>query len=470
MASKDEEGRPVRLLIFDKDGGFASKVKSEHKALKDASPEAFCPRPMFTETVRESQSLISNREYGYAAMFVNPSVGMPQWMAIIRTAQQYRVGMPIFVVYDDQPPKVSATELSKLGVAGLLPKPITYADMIKHIQTDAPADVAAPPPETQAESEEPPPTNIEDYVPIDLSNIAGSLKSMFDVYVKLGSGKFVKLLKSGDVLSTERLAGYREKGVHELYVLKSAHESYLDFCDKLTAELLKDTSVAVEVKAAQVFNQGASVSNFLKDSGFSEKSLESASQYVANTTALVQQLAAGSDVVKSIMNDTLAMEHGVAIATLASLLIKHIGGQNPSVFNAVGITCFLHDAALLGASPAMRDEVMDKMSEEEKSAFLLHPIEGAKIVKKIKGVPPAVEQAVLEHHLRLNKQGFPYDKVVTTPNRLAELIGLCEEFIMVLKKAETDKSINPQQVMMGRIGKEFSEPLVKAFIKAFEVK
>jgi HD-GYP domain-containing protein (c-di-GMP phosphodiesterase class II) len=473
MADDENDKKPVRLLIADKDGRFGAQLKAAHKAAKEANPDGFTPRPIVTDTMRESQSYLSNRDYSYAGVFVNPGIGAPQWIAVVKAVHQFRAGTPVYVIYDEEgAPKVTKKDVAPLGVQGFLKKPLDYAQLVKLVNAEEEASQELPPEQAVAAPTKkgPPPQNPEDFVAAELKNINGAAKSLFDLYVKLSNGKFVKVLNEGESLSKDRIESYKAKGVTDLFIPKTSQEQFMAFCDSLTASLVNDASVSLEVKTSQVFNQGASVTSFLQNSGFSEKSLESARQYVENTTSVVQQMGANNDMVKAILSDALAMEHGVAIATLASLLIKHIGGSNAALFSAVGITCFLHDASLLGCSDAIRQEDESKMTEEEKKIFYAHPLDSSKLAKKVKGAPPAVEQAILEHHLRLNKKGFPTDKLVTTPNRMAELIGVCEEFIQLLKKAEIDKSINPKTVMESRIGGEFSEPIVKAFIKAFAEK
>lgn len=471
-AAEKDKG-PLRILIVDKDERFAAQVKIAYKEAKEKDPEGFHPRPVFAGTVRESQSYLSNRDYNYAGVFVNPVMGTPAWFAVVRSSHQYRAGTPVYVIYDEEP-KLTKKDSAQLGVQGFMPKPLDYAKLLSLVRSEEEAQKALPegqepaPAPVKAAAEAP--QSAEEYVTVELANVSGAAKSLFDLFVKLPSGKFVRILSEGDVLSKDRIEAYKAKGVTELYVLKSAQEKFLKFCDDLTAAMLKDDSVAMDVKAAQVSSQGAAVSSFLKASGFSEKSLEKAKEYVANTTAMVEQIAAGNDQVKAILADVASYEHGVAVATLAGLLIKHIGGQNPTVLNSAGVACFLHDVALLGQPQHVIDEDQSKMSEAELKIYLTHPTDGAKIVKKMKGVPPAVEQAVAEHHLRLNKKGFPSDKLVSMPNRLGELIGLCEEFVKLLKIAETDKGVNPIEILKARAAQEFSEPLVKAFVKAFDEK
>ena len=467
-----DDDKPIRLLFADKDAKFAAKIKGAYKELKESQPDKIWSRPVFADTVRESQSFLSNREYGYAGIFVNPNLGSPAWIAVVRAAMQYRAGTPVYVLYEDTP-KVTQKEIKNLGIQGCVQKEKTYEEFLKlvtrdEMPDDAPealpaASSAAPVKKAEKLSQNP-----TDYVPVELENMTGSSKATFHLFVKVAD-KYVKIVNKGDVLSKDRIEVYKAKGVKELYIDRVEHEEFLAFCDKLTEDLLKDTSVSVEVKASQVQSQGENVSKFLKNSGFSEKSLEAAQKFVANSTEVLNQMASSQDAIKNIMNDVRNKEHGVACSTIAGLLIKYIGG-NAAILNSAGIACFMHDASLIGLPDHVFDDELEKMTEEEKKVYLAHPSECAQLVKKVKGIPPAVYDAVLEHHLRINKAGFPADKLVTLPNRLAELIGISEEFVKLLKKADADPSIKPIEVLSARAPKEFSEPIVKAFLKAFSEK
>lgn len=472
--TEEEGNKPIRLLIVDQSKKFAGEVKREAAELKEklGDDSAKAPRPVFTEMVRESQTFLSNREYKYAGLFVNPAVGNPAWLAIIRTAHQYRPGIPVFVIYDETFTG-KKDDLVKLGVQGLLKKPLTYNRMLELISgTNSDFEMPIPPgasADASKGSEDPPPSSEEDLVTIELDNIIGSAKSLFDIYVKAG-GKFLKILKSGDTLSAERIDAYKKKGATALYVTKKAQAGFLDFYDKMVADMLKDANVSIEVKTTEVSNQGASTVEFLKSSGFSDESLAAAQKYVSNSTELVQQIATKSDAVKNLMNDLASFEHGVACATTAGLVLKHLGAQTPVIYNSIGIACFLHDIALVGKPKELLDEDESKMNPDQIKIYHAHPDEGAKIVKKMKSVPPIVAVAIAQHHLRIHKRGFPKEKLVEEVNLIAELIGLCEEFVKLVKKRESDPSINPPELLKKNGANEFSPAILGAFAKAFAEK
>ena len=475
----DGEEKPVRFLIADNDGDFAEQVVADFKVARKALGKKAIT-PMFSDTVRSSQSKLSDRDFDYAAIFVNPALGTAAWLAVMRSCHQYRVGVPVFVIYEGKP-MVTREEAEGMGAAGFIAKPLTYSKMVDMVSGNAPEEAQPEEPELPAsddpanapeEIEEEAPSGTitdSDVIEVNLANLAGRVKSAFDVYVRLSNGKYVRILKDGDVLSNDRIESYRAKGVTAMHILRTAQAAYLTLYDTMVTEVLSDKGVSANIKVSQVVGQGEATARMLRDSGFGEKSVARAQQYVANTTEMMSQLANDNAIVKKLLGDIASLEHGVACTMLASLMLKHIGGTNPAVFNGIGIGCFLHDIALLGKPPVIRDEVEARMNDEQKAIFYAHPAQSAEMLAQMKKVPPIIVSAVAQHHRRMDGSGFPNNIGDEEINRVAELIGLSEEFLKLAEMAK-DTPVNPFEILRVDAEKQFSAPIVDAFMRTFAEK
>lgn len=470
MSDKKAE-KPVRFLIAGPKEVISSVVQSQYMdAKKQIGDQA--PTPVYVDTVRAAQSKVSDRDFNYAGVFLNPNLGSPAWFAVVRTCHQYRPGVPVFIIHEEnEVPKIALPEAKKLGLAGILPKPLTYAKMYEVTEKPPAQDESGfqeeVPQETPVDAKKGEEIQEADVLEVDLRNMDGRAQSAFDLYMRLSNKKYVKILNAGDMLSKDRVESYSAKGVDHLYILKSAQNSYLEFFDKMVAEVIKDDKVSVEVKTAQVASQGESTLAFLGSSGFSDASIEVAQKYVANTTEVIHQIAAKSDKVQELLKDVAAYDHSVAVTTMAGLVMKHIGGQT-SLINAIGIACFMHDLPLVGMGPVMLEEDESKMTPDQLITFYAHPEEGARMVKKMKHVPPIVVTAVAQHHLRRGKQGFPIDKQVDEVNLISELIGLSQDFLKYVRVSTADPKVNPIAIMKEKAAKDYSAPLLDAFIRTFD--
>ncbi len=105
------------------------------------------------------------------------------------------------------------------------------------------------------------------------------------------------------------------------------------------------------------------------------------------------------------------------------------------------------------------------MSDEEIKIFHTHPVVGAQMLGEIKGIDPGVKGAVLQHHERRSGKGFPFQKSTGTVQRIAELIGICDEFLLLMRRVAKDPNLNLQKELDAKIFNGFSYQVVEAFRK-----
>ena len=435
------------------------------------------PQPLWGSSLRECQRFLSDRDYAYIGIFVNPEIGTPSWVACIKAVHQYRAGVPVFVIYD-QPPKTPADQLKQLGIQGYAKLPVGYLGLLKIIRGETILPIALGPegePVMPAAPTPPAPKGIafkdSDVLAIDLKDRVGSVTSLFDLYIKISNGRYVQILKSGDKLTQDRLDKYRAHGAEALYIPKSQQEVYLNFCDSLVTNFLKDPTVTMAQKVAEITRFGAETVDFLTTSGFGPTTMARSKKYVENVTATIGQISLGSREIKAWMENVTAFEHSLGVLTMAGLLLKNIGVIKPGTYHAVGVAALLHDIGLFGVPPAMLlDEDVTKMSPEQKVIYHEHPAMGGHILSKDKTLPAGVVKAVEQHHMRINGRGFPAPKGVTDLSAIAEIIGISEDFCRAMKKAKVDPTFDPISSMKEMATRDYSKAVAAGFLRTIKEK
>ena len=195
-----------------------------------------------------------------------------------------------------------------------------------------------------------------------------------------------------------------------------------------------------------------------------------ARRYLEKVQTLVGELAGTNGLINDFIKNFVLYDHAVSTSVVAGLLVNYIGIESKPMFEASGLAVLLHDIGLLNSSEAARSEDTTKMSQEDLQDFYLHPERGAKILSKIADVPKPVIQAVQQHHMRLGHQGFPKNTGRDKINRLAELIGLSDEFVGLIGRSQIDKTLNPLREMQNHVLKGFSEPVASVFRNVFILK
>ncbi|MGK5085618.1 HD domain-containing phosphohydrolase [Bdellovibrionota bacterium FG-1] len=467
----------IRILVIDPDEKFGNRLRDDH-AIAGGKPIAKTPQPVWGTSLRETQKFLSDRDFSYVAIFINPSIGHPSWTACIKNSHQYRPGMPVYIMYDEPPKGVTPEQQKELGVTGFVKLPLDYREILKILshEREVPVGLGAqgePIHAQPAAPVEPPQKGLalkdSDLLTVNLKNRIGSVISPFDLFIKLSNGRYVQISKSGDKLTQDRLDKYKEHGAEALYVLKSQQEGYLKFCDEVVANFIRDPKIPISEKTAEVARYGEETVSYLKNAGFTPATLKRAEEYVAKITETIGTIAVGSGDIKAWFENVLTLEHAVGVTTIAGVFLKNIGVLKPETYQAVGIACFLHDIGLIGMPAEVLEEDESKMTADQKKMFREHPIIGGKKLAQDKTLPPGVAKAVEQHHIRANG-GFPSHPGVQELSIMAEIIGISEDFFWLLKKAKANPRLDPLQAIREIALKDYSKTLASGFLKTLQEK
>jgi putative nucleotidyltransferase with HDIG domain len=103
--------------------------------------------------------------------------------------------------------------------------------------------------------------------------------------------------------------------------------------------------------------------------------------------------------------DNYTFQHSVNVGVLAMALSASMGQPTQEVEEA-GMAGFLHDVG----KTRVNKEILNKpgkLDNDEYHEMKRHPEYGAEIVRQMEGVPERVAEAVLGHHIRYDRAGYP---------------------------------------------------------------
>lgn len=453
------------LLIVDSDNDFLTAIKTD--------PESKLTPPILAANGRDAQLVLANREQPLSAVFVNLTVRDNDGASVIRASHLHRPAMPIYLIYDDLQP-LTKTELAHLSIQMVIKKPVNYRNLLELatpaallFNKEAALEVAKQnddPLNAVAESAD----GDKDFVPIRAETFLAGSKSFFDLYVRIGSGKFVKILQADDCFLPERIQNYVKKGVNYFYLRREAQERYLTYCDKIATALLSKPQVPLAISMKQTLSHGEEVLKFLRNNGLSESSISHSNQFIENVSLLANKLRLHAHpAISAYLSDIASFEHGIATSIFASLLIIPLNMRHSKPVHIFGIAALLHDVGLYGMEEGFHEEDESKMSREQLAVFSTHPMKGAELLREVRGIEPGAIQAIEQHHRRRNgqKASGPSGKGPIT--QVAEIIGLAEEFARLLAQSKKDPGVNVLKEMEIIVCPGFSQATVQAFQEVF---
>lgn len=452
------------LLIADSDKEFLEKIKVDPNAQKIP--------PILAHTGKMAQLSIADVNVPLLGVFVNTSITQPSGVSVIRAARQHRPATPVFVIYDKNPP-LSEKELKELGVQKAVAKPVTYDQLVSlvspAISTFDPEKAIEISKGNKDQIDQEVSSDDPNFVPIRADDFLGGAVCYFDVYVRLESGRYLKILQAGDNFSAERVNNYRSKGVTHFFIRKESQSLYLSYVEKLASNLVKmQKPELIGLKVSQTLNYGEETLKFLKDKGLSDANIQYAGQFIHNVESVVKQLNPGKNpLLKGFLSDVIAYEHAVGVTMLASLLVQSLDITSSDPVETVGLSSLLHDVGLKVLNLDSMDEDESKMTEYQRRIYRTHSVAGADFLKTVRGLKPVVIQAVAQHHERRNKRGFPLGIGAGSISLVAEIVGISDEFFRIIQKIKAEPKVNLIEELNERVFNAFSHSIAAEFKKVF---
>ena len=105
------------------------------------------------------------------------------------------------------------------------------------------------------------------------------------------------------------------------------------------------------------------------------------------------------------VSDEYTFKHSVDVATMAMVVAKKMGFSEEEVYD-IGVAGLLHDLGKAKVPPEILNKP-GKLTEEECEVMKKHSLYSYNILKDNKGIKDSVKLAVLQHHEKINGQGYP---------------------------------------------------------------
>ena len=435
------------ILVADTNPSFYEGLKAEAKGQGLAFHLA--------GDAEEAENRIRTRAKGegepYLAILVSSNVLVHYGIKVIKFCLEHLPSIPLVMIEEMQTNLDQSMDWRKLGITRHLAKPFG----VKEIQ-----EIAGPRLQSVYEGGEiwqEKDLYLESdtsYLPIRIDFFIPGNKSLFDLYVKIGESKFIKLFRTGDKLEMERLSNYAHKELKHLYILKKDQEKYLKYCDIITKNIVHKNQVGMQQKFGHLFNHVEMTTQTLYNLGADNQSILYAQKNVKDVFGLVAENSEKDDFLKSLLKEVGQFGHSTSVLAVASVLAKHIGLESKKSVEILGVAALFHDIGMIREvdknnpydsveeSQRHLDEevLLDRLSGKKifgdeksqlESIYRNHSQKGAEIISQMSWVPAVVPQIIRGHHAIENKmQGLNSGNI----HPLSEIIEISDIFVHTIKR------------------------------------
>ena len=163
------------------------------------------------KNLKIAKQIIEDKHVGVGAILINPFLAKNGALDVISSAIQHRPSVPIFYIDDEKKPiPFTVSELEEIGVRGVIKKPYTHSSLIKKFNPIQLSNDTLEKMDYFSGLMEKNHKNIEDkeYFRIHSTAFLNGSKQLFDIFIRLTSGKYIKLLNSNDAFSADQIESY----------------------------------------------------------------------------------------------------------------------------------------------------------------------------------------------------------------------------------------------------------------------
>ncbi|MBF0205667.1 MAG: HD domain-containing protein [Oligoflexia bacterium] len=292
----------------------------------------------------------------------------------------------------------------------------------------------------------------------------------FDVFIQLSNGRYIKILHAGDTFSRERIEKYKnEKKVEYLHFLKEDRIKFIRLQNFVTEKAAGNKAISLSTKVgvlknlSQIYVEAAYVDGIkplIVDQG--KVLCDNIYEIVHNNNDIYKLLRDYSEFNPSLYN------HSYLVAFFSSMIIKQFEWESKIINETLGMAALFHDIGCSKLSPDIREMSFLKMNPEQLNRYKEHCELGVTILDAYLAVPQAVKQIVLQHHERINGEGFPSGLKSHRILVLSQVVGLADEFVRHM----VDNQLHPPAAIKKMLSdtnsvKRHSAIIMESFLKVF---
>ncbi len=309
------------------------------------------------------------------------------------------------------------------------------------------------------------------FTKIKIDELFSTTNVLFDIYIKIKAGHFIKILHAGDLYSLERIKKYRdEKNVEFLYFKNTDIKKYIHFTNQLAKRIIHNENLTTSTKVTIIKNSAEKLLEEIDTEGMKDQIITNGKQICANMDSMIHNQKDLYKLLKDFEEfDPNAHTHAVTVSLFASAIVQQFDWLSDAPIKTVAMASLLHDIGKLKLPSEIIKMPVADMSEEQLEIYKTHPQLGHDLLLKNRSINNSVKQIILQHHESFNGDGFPTGTKGSKIPILSNIVCLANEFANLLIKEKLKpipaiRKILTTQELISRYNLQIIERFINAFV------
>lgn len=314
---------------------------------------------------------------------------------------------------------IETKEAYEVGAANFLSKPFEHQDLYNAIEETLDGTTAK-------ESNE----DIDGvYCKIPIESFVIGNKIPFNIFIKLGKTKIIKVANQGESISIDRIKSYKSKDVHFLYMKKCEFQKFIGFNVDLSNKISKNPKMSYDKKKKFISYTSDIIMEYSFVAGTNEELFSRAKDFLETAIDILADESQAYDLIEELSkNKNFLYAHSLGVSMYSIMLAKVHDWNLPLMDFKLSVAGLFHDIGKRDLDKGTIEENPELLNDEDRAIYQTHPKIGADIIKEIKSLPPDISDIILQHHELLDGTGFPGKLTKNQIHPLAKLLSVANIF------------------------------------------
>lgn len=274
-------------------------------------------------------------------------------------------------------------------------------------------------------------TTDDKFSAIGIDEFYSSKNVLFDIYIKLGTNRYLKILHTGDTFSRERIDKYKnEKKVTHLYISTDDRKKFIHWNNFVAEKTIANSNVDAQRKIDLLTTVSEKYIEEIYSEGLKPQMVEQGKALCNSTFQLLEKEKGLFKLIRQYQDlDPTAFSHFFLISLFSSMIVKQFEWQSKSTIETVTMASMLHDLGKIKLPKVLLHLNPKDMTPDQFVIYKQHPQMSAELLENNRLISPSVKQIILQHHEASDGTGFPFGLKENNTLTLSKILFFVNEFV-----------------------------------------
>ncbi len=313
---------------------------------------------------------------------------------------------------------------------------------------------------------------IENYCKVVSSRFALTNNLPCDLFIKLSSTKYVKLIAKDVLYDSEFIDKYRRKGINHFYVHKKDFEEMDHFFCNLMKLSLSPKSGSSAMKIRNQYQSFRIVKEHIDHLGISEEVVDMVDKVVDSAIDTLRKEKEIFNLLNmALKKEGYLAEHSLMIAYVAGAIAMKMNWSTKATLKKISLAALLHDLSLDTPRQALvqtLEEInIDEFPPDSLQKIKNHPFKAREYTLNMKDIAPNIDDIVWGHHELPDASGFPRQLTARKTSPLTCLFIIAEDFVNHVYLKGTALSKEEMEAIHNRFKEKYDVGNYRNSLKGF---